>query len=163
MDPHDRPQRVEITVSARTVLLFLGICVVVALVLLSLGSLLSIMLAAVVALGLDPVVAGLVARGWKRGRAALVVFAGLFASVFALVLVTAGPVWSEIEDFVHELPTYWDQLQETNWFQDTTSTAGFDDKVREGLEKLARELPEAATTLLGAAGGGLGSLLSLVP
>ena len=40
--------------------------------------------AAVLGAGLDPVVGALVRRGWRRGRAALAVFAGLFASVFAL-------------------------------------------------------------------------------
>ena len=68
---------------------------------LSLGTLLSIFLAAVLALGLDPVVGALVRRGWKRGRAALVVFAGLFASVFALVVLAVGPVWDQIVEFVH--------------------------------------------------------------
>jgi predicted PurR-regulated permease PerM len=66
----------------------LGIAVLVALALISLGSLISIFLAAVLALGLDPVVGALVRRGWKRGRAALVVFAALFVSVFALVVLS---------------------------------------------------------------------------
>jgi len=160
--PPVRPQRVEIVIGVRTLLTVLVFALLVALAILSLGTLLSIFLAAVLALGLDPVVANLVRRGWKRGRAALVVFAGLFASVFALVLATAGPVWDEIVEFVHALPGYWDDLQETDWFQSAASTAGFDDRVREWLEKLARELPEAATTLLGAAGGVFGSVLSLV-
>ncbi len=43
-----------------------------------------------------------------------------------------------------------------------SSTAGFDDKVRTWLSDLAKELPEAASTLLGAAGGVFGSVLSLV-
>ena len=49
---------------------------VVALALLSLGTLISILLAAVLAFGLDPVVGNLVRRGWKRGPASLAVFAG---------------------------------------------------------------------------------------
>ena len=85
-----------------TVLACFGLLVVLAIV--SLGTLLSIFLAAVLALGLDPVVGALVRRGWGRGRAALVVFAALFASVFVLVLVTAGPVWDQIVEFVHSLP-----------------------------------------------------------
>ena len=56
------------------------------------------------ALGLDPIVGALVRRGWGRGRASLVVFAGLFASVLALVLLSVGPVWSEVEEFIRELP-----------------------------------------------------------
>lgn len=102
----DRPPalRVELVVSARTLVVLLAVGAIVALVLLSLGTLLSVFVAAVLALGLDPVVGALVRRGWRRGRAALAVFAGLGASVFAIVLVTAGPLWDQIVEFVHALP-----------------------------------------------------------
>ena len=106
MDPS--PQRVEIVVPVRTLLVLLGFGVLVVLAVLSVGTLLSIFLAAVIALGLDPIVGALVRRGWNRGRAALVVFAGLFLAVVAIVLVTAGPLWDEIVAFVNELPEYWE-------------------------------------------------------
>jgi predicted PurR-regulated permease PerM len=157
-----QPQRVEIVISWRTMATVLAFGLLVVLAILSLGTLLSIFLAAVIALGLDPIVASLVRRGWGRGRAALVVFAGVFASVTALVIVTAGPVWDEIKEFVASLPGMWQDLQETDWFQEISSTAGFDDKVAEGLRDLAAGLPEAASTLLGAAGSVFGSVLSLV-
>ena len=134
----------------------------VALAILSLGTLLSIFLAAVLALGLDPIVGALVRRGWKRGRAALVVFVSLFVAVFALVLVTAGPLWDQIVEFVESLPAFWDELQQEEWFQSLTSTADADDKIREGLKDLAAGLPDAANALLGIAGGIFGSVLSLV-
>jgi predicted PurR-regulated permease PerM len=156
------PQRVEVVIGVRTLLTLLAFAALIALALLSLGTLISIFLAAVLALGLDPVVGALVKRGWKRGRAALTVFAALFVAVFALVLVTAGPVWNEIVDFVHALPGYWDELQQKDWFQQIVSTAGADDKVRDLLRDLAEGLPEAATAVLGVAGGIFGSLLSLV-
>src|SRR4051794_41921431 len=74
------PQRVEIVIGARTLATLAAFGLLVALALLSLGTLISILLAAVLALGLDPIVAGLVARGWKRGRAALAVFGGVVAA-----------------------------------------------------------------------------------
>jgi predicted PurR-regulated permease PerM len=157
-----RPARVEVAITTRTLLQLLVFAVLVALALVSLGTLISILLAAVLALGLDPPVSALVRRGWKRGRAALSVFAGLFVAVFTLVLVTAGPVWEQIVDFVHELPTYWDELTLKPGFQDLVSTAGADDTVRKGLKELAAGLPDAASALLGIAGGVFGSLLSLV-
>ncbi len=156
------PQRVEIVVGARTLLTLLAFGALVALVLLSLGTLISIFLAAVIALGLDPVVGALVRRGWKRGPAALAVFAGLFVSVFALVLVAAGPVWNEIVEFVHSLPALWDEMQQQDWFKTLTSTAGADDTIRNALKDIAAGVPEAASALLGAAGGIFGSVLSLV-
>jgi predicted PurR-regulated permease PerM len=160
----DRPpaQRVEVVVPARTLLVLLAVGAIVALVLLSLGTLLSVFVAAVLALGLDPVVGALVRRGWGRGRAALAVFAGLFASVFAIVLVTAGPLWDQIVEFVHALPAYWDDLTNSAAFQDIVSTGGTDDAVRNVLKDLAAGLPDAATAVIGIAGGVFGSFLSLV-
>jgi predicted PurR-regulated permease PerM len=160
----DRPpaQRVEVVVSARTLLVLLAVGAIVALVLLSLGTLLSVFVAAVLALGLDPVVGALVRRGWGRGRAALVVFAGLFASVFAIVLVTAGPLWDQIVEFVNALPEYWDDLTNSAAFQNVVSTAGADDTVRNALKDLAAGLPDAATAVIGIAGGVFGSFLSLI-
>jgi predicted PurR-regulated permease PerM len=116
----------------------------------------------VIALGLDPPVGALVRRGWGRGRAALAVFAALFASVFVLVLVTAGPLWDQIVEFINELPAFWDELTEKPVFQDLVSSADADEKVRNALKELAEGLPDAASALLGIAGGVFGTFLSLV-
>jgi predicted PurR-regulated permease PerM len=160
----DRPptQRVEVAVPARTLVVLLAVGLMVVLVVASLGTLLSVFVAAVLALGLDPVVAALVRRGWRRGRAALAVFAGLFASVFAIVLVTAGPLWDQIKEFVDALPGYWDDLTNSAAFQNIVSTGGADDTVRKALKDLAAGLPDAATTLIGIAGGVFSSFLSLI-
>jgi predicted PurR-regulated permease PerM len=160
----ERPpsQRVEIIVPVRTLLVLLAFAGLVALAIVSLGTLLSIFLATVIALGLDPVVSAMVARGWRRGPASVVVFAALFIAVFVLVLLAAGPVWDEIVDFLHQLPELWNQLTQTDGFQQLISTAGADDTIRNALKNLAAGLPEAATTLLGFAGGAFGSILGLV-
>jgi predicted PurR-regulated permease PerM len=155
-------QRVEVTISVRTLLTLLAFAAIVVLGLLSLGTLISIVLAAVLAFGLDPVVAGLVARGWKRGPAALTVFTGLFAAVFVLVLVTAGPVWNEIVEFINAIPGYWEEISSKPAFQDLLSTADADSHIADLLKDLAAGLPDAASALLGLAGGVFGSVLSLV-
>jgi predicted PurR-regulated permease PerM len=155
-------QRVEIVVPVRTLLVLLLFGGLVALAIISLGTLLSIMVASVVALGLDPVVGALVRRGWKRGLASAAVIAGLFASVFVLVLVTAGPLWDEIVEFFESLPAFWDEITSKPWFEELTSTAGADDAIRNALKDLAAGLPEAASVVLGFAAGTFGSLLSLV-
>src|SRR3954464_2865007 len=156
------PPRVQIVVPVRTLLTLLAFGGVVALAILSLGTLLSIFVAAVLALGLDPVVARMVVRGWGRGRAAVAVFAALFAGVVAIVVVTAGPVWDEIQDFVRALPGYWDDITNLPAFQDAASSSGAHDQVQKWLQSLVSALPDAASTLLGAAGGVFGSILSLV-
>jgi predicted PurR-regulated permease PerM len=156
------PQRVELVVTWRTLATIAAFGFLVFLAIVSLGTLLSIFVAAVLALGIDPVVSALVKRGWGRGKASLLVFAATFVAVFVLFLLVLGPVWDQITDFVHQLPAMWDQVQQQDWFQKLISTGGADDKIREGLKNLASGLPEAATTLLGAAGGVFGSILSLV-
>ncbi len=153
---------VRVSVSVRTLLVLLAFGVVVALALLSLGTLISILLAAVLAFGLDPVVGNLVRRGWKRGPASLTVFAGVFVAFVVLVLVTAGPVWSEIVEFVNALPAMWDELSSKPAFQDILNTANADDTIANLLKELAAGLPDAASALLGVAGGIFGSVLSLV-
>jgi predicted PurR-regulated permease PerM len=160
----ERPpaQRVEIIVPARTMLVVLAVGAVAVLAFVSLGTLLSIFLATVIALGLDPLVTGLVRRGWRRGRAALAVFAALFAAVVAIAIITAGPVWDQIVAFVNELPELWDELTQTAVFQSFISTADADDTIRNALKDLAAGLPDAASALLGAAGGVFGSVLSLI-
>ena len=156
------PQRVEVVVGVRTLVVLLGFFALVALAILSLGKQISIFLAAVIALGLDPVVGALQRRGWKRGRAALTVFALMFLAVGALVVLAAGPVWDQIVEFVEAVPGYWDELSTSDGFQQIVSTAGADDTIKKALKDLAEGLPEAASALLGIAGGVFGSILALV-
>jgi predicted PurR-regulated permease PerM len=146
----------------RTLITLTAFGALVVLAILSLGTLLSIFLAAVLALGLDPLVAALVRRGWPRGRAALVVFAALFAGVGLIVFAAAAPVWNQVVDFVDKLPQYWDELTNSAGWEKVVSKLGADDDVHKALESLASALPGAATTLLGAAGTAFASVLSLV-
>jgi predicted PurR-regulated permease PerM len=156
------PKPVAVFIPLRTMVTVVVFGAVVALAVLSAGTLLSIFVAAVLALGLDPPVGALVARGWRRGRAALATFAALFLAIVAIVVVTAGPLWDQIIDFINELPAYWDEITQSDGFQQLVSTAGLDDTIRNALKDLAAGLPEAATTILGFAGGAFGSVLSLV-
>jgi predicted PurR-regulated permease PerM len=155
-------QRVELIVPVRTLLVLLGFAFLVVLAILSLGTLISIFLAAVLALGLDPIVTALTKRGWKRGPASLAVFAALFVAVVVLALLTAGPVWDQIVEFVNALPELWNQLTQTDGFQQLISTGGADDTIRNALKDLAAGLPDAASTILGVAGSAFGTVLSLV-
>ena len=111
MNDQSPKEQVEILVPVRTLLklgLFGGFVV---LVVVALDVLLSIFVAAVLAVGLDPVVGALVRRGWGRGRAALAVFAGLFVAVALIVLITVGPLWDQVREFVAEIPAYWQGIE----------------------------------------------------
>lgn len=156
------PSQVAIVIPLRTLVTITAFAAVVLLAILSAGTLMSIFVATVLALGLDPPVTALVRRGWPRGRAALATFATLFAAVVVIAFAAAAPLWGEITDFADQLPAYWDELTHTDGFQQLVSTAGADDQIRDALKNLAAGLPDAATTILGIAGGTFGSLLSLV-
>jgi predicted PurR-regulated permease PerM len=154
--------RVEVTVSVHTLLVLLAFGVLVALALLSLATLISILVAAVLALGLDPPVSALVRRGWGRTRAALCMFAAIFVAAVVLVLLVVGPVWQQIQEFVHQLPQYWEELTGKPGFKELTSTASADDTIRKALNDLASGLPDAANVIFGALGSAFGAVLSLV-
>jgi predicted PurR-regulated permease PerM len=155
-----RPQ-VELLIPWRTLLKLAVFGALVALTIVALDVLLSIFVAIVLALGLDPVVGALVERGWKRGRAALAVFAALFVAVALIVLITVGPLWDQVKDFVAQVPEYWEEISSSDAFE-TFVSSGSQEDVKAALEDLAAGLPEAASTLLGVAGGIFGSALSLV-
>lgn len=155
------PQRVVLIVPVRTLMVVLAFGAAVVLALVSLGTLLSIFVAGVLALGLDPVVGALVRRGWRRGPAAVAVFAALFLVVLLIVVITVGPLWDQVLAFARELPAYWDDLSNSKAFQNFVSSGG-QDTIRDALRSLAEGLPAAANTLLGVAGGVFGSVLSLV-
>ncbi len=153
--------RVEIVVPARTLVVLTVFGGVVALAILALGTLLSIFVAGVLALGLDPVVASLVRRGWGRGRAALFVFAMLFLIVVLIVLVTVSPLWDQVTEFVKQIPQYWEDLTNSAAFQKIVSS-GTQESVQSSIKDFVDGIPDAATTMLGVAGGLFGSVLSLV-
>jgi predicted PurR-regulated permease PerM len=155
-------QRVEIVVPARTLWTVLAFAVLVVLAILSLGTLLSILIAGVVALGLDPIVDALVRRrGWRRGRAGLFVYVALVLAVGVVVIITIRPLWDEVTNFVDRLPAYWDKIADTEPIKTLLSQ---DNKgsVHSALDSLLGDFPEAATTVLGVFGGVVGALLSLV-
>ena len=82
--------------------------------------------------------------------------------MFLIVVVTVGPLWDQVKEFVEMLPAYWDQLTQTRRLRDADHRRRRQDSVRSALEDLAKGLPDAANTLLGIAGGVFGSILSLV-
>jgi predicted PurR-regulated permease PerM len=161
MDHDPNPRQVELLVPVRTLLKLAIFGMLVAMAIVALDVLLSIFVAIVLALGLDPVVGTLVRRGWPRGRAALAVFGALFAGIALIVIVTVGPLWDQIREFAAELPAYWEQVSSSDAFEAFISDAAQED-VRAALQDVVQQMPDAATALLGVAGGVFGSVLSLV-
>ena len=154
--------KVEIVFSVPTVAKALGIFFGVLLVFLVRDALLSIALAAVLVLGLDPPTSALERRGWGRGKAALAVFAIIFTVIFVIVVWAVRPVWSEITEFVNALPGYVQEAKTSGILKDVDKGTEAFSKLQDVLKDAAKHLPEAAVNLLGAAAGALGSVFSLV-
>jgi predicted PurR-regulated permease PerM len=156
-----RAARVEIVVPIRTLIVIAGFAALATLAIAVQGVLLSIVVAAVLSLGLDPLVGALVARGWPRGRAAVLVFTSLLIAIALIVTVTVNPLWNEIRAFAGHLPGYWNQLVSNPTLKPLLSRVS-ERSVDSHLSTLAQEVPGAASTVLGLAGSAFSSLLSVV-
>ena len=162
--PHE-PQpapKVEIVVSVQTVVKALAIFFGIILVYIAQEAILSILLSAVMVLGLDPPVAALERRGWGRGRAALAVFAVIGLTLFIIVVWAVVPVWNEISQLIANLPSYIQDVRDSDVFKQIDDKTHVLEKLQSQLADLARKIPETAINLLGTAGSVVGSVFSLV-
>ena len=157
-----RSDQVEIVFSVPTVAKALGIFFGVILVFLVRDALLSIALAMVLILGLDPPTSALERRGWGRGKAAMFVFAVIAVILFVIVVWAVGPLWDAIEGFADDLPGYVDEAKDAAVLKDVDQSTDAFKKLESTLVDAAKDLPEAAINLLGAAGSLVGSVFGLV-
>jgi predicted PurR-regulated permease PerM len=155
-------QRVEVSVSTRSMAILVALVALIAIAIVLLDTLVSIAIALVFALALSIPVDALERRGVRRGLAAVLVFAAVFICVFILVAAIANPVYDEIRQFADALPGYVEDLENDSALQGLLEDTDLTQKVKDGLSDFAGELPSAASTLLGTAGGVFSSVLNLV-
>ena len=160
--PAARPTRTQITVSGATVLKGVLVALGIYLAIVASEVLLTIGLAVVFALGLDPLVTKLTARGWGRGKSALLVFAALFAVGSVLVIWVATPIWNEVQGLAANLPEYVQDLQDEPVFDQIAANTDVMEKVEGVAKDIAAAIPEAASALLGITGDLVGSVFSVV-
>jgi predicted PurR-regulated permease PerM len=162
--PADYPEarRVEIVFSAQTVVKALLLAVFVFLCVVAVDTLLAILLALVVALGLDPPVSALARRGLSRGTSALLVLSGLFVALAGIVIWAVSPVWEEIRKLVGDLPSYIQDLEDSPGFKELANNTDVVEKAKQLASDAAAKIPETASSLLGITGGLVGSALSVV-
>ena len=156
------PRRVEIVVSGATVLKAALVALAVVILIVANEVFLTILLSLVFALGLDPLVGWFTARGMGRGKAALLVFFLLFLAVFVIVVWTVTPVWNEIRGLVQDIPGYIEDLKDEPAFQQLHDNTDAVDKAQQVAVDAAKEIPKAASTLLGITGSVVGSVFSIV-
>jgi predicted PurR-regulated permease PerM len=156
------PRRVEIVVSGVTVLKAALVALAVVVLIVANEVFLTITLSLVFALGLDPLVGWFTGRGMGRGKAALLVFFLLFLAVFVIVVWTVTPVWNEIRGLVQDIPGYIEDLKDEPAFQQLHDNTDAVDKAQQVAVDAAKEIPKAASTLLGITGSVVGSVFSIV-
>ena len=155
-------RRIEVVVSVQTVVKALAIFFGVLLVYLAQEALLSIALSIVFVCGLDPPVRALERRGWGRARAALLVMGLLLLAVFVIIVWAVRPVWGQITEFVDNLPAYVQEAKTSGVLSEIDKGTEAFSKLQDLLVSAAKELPESAIHLLGAAAGIVGSVFGLV-
>ena len=162
--PHEPPSapKVEVVVSVQTVVKALAIFFGIILVYIAQEAILSILLSAVMVLGLDPPVTALERRGWGRGKAALMVFAVIALILFIIVVWAVVPVWNEISQLIRNLPSYIQDARDSDVVRQIDDKTQVLEKLQSALADLARKIPETAISLLGTAGSVVGSVFSLV-
>jgi predicted PurR-regulated permease PerM len=88
----------------------------------------------------------------SRGLAATVTVIGSALIVTVLAILLLAPLVGSVRDFLQELPTTVQQLQDSDelsgWFGDS----GAAENVQEGAGKVASKVPEAISSVLGIAG-----------
>ena len=161
-DERPATSRVEIVVSARTVALALAVLAFIVMIVAVQEALLSIALAIVFVLGLDPPVTALERRGWGRGKAALTVLGGIVAVVLVIVVWAAKPLWDEIVQLVGNIPGYIDEAQHNAPFKDIDKNSDAFKKLESVAADAAKSIPSSAANLLGALAGVVGTVFSLV-
>ena len=155
-------RQTEIVVSVATVVKALAIFFGVILVYLAQDALLSIALSIVFVCGLDPPVRALERRGWGRARAALLVMGLLLLAVFVIIVWAIGPVWDQITEFVDDLPAYVQEAKTSGVLSEIDKGTEAFSKLQDLLVGAAKELPESAIHLLGAAAEAVGQVFTLV-
>lgn len=153
--------KVEVVVSASTVVKALMIVVGILLTVIAKDAVLSILLALIFVLGLDPPVTALERRGWGRGKAAVAVFSVIVIGAAIIVIWAIAPLWSDIRDFAAHLPGYIDEVQKSPGFKQIEQHTAALGKIRTAFADAAQTLPNAAIGLLGAAGSLFGGVLTL--
>jgi predicted PurR-regulated permease PerM len=155
-------RRVEIVISGGTVLKAALVALGVFVLIVAHEVILTIGLALVFALGLDPAVTWFTKRGMGRGKAALLTFFLIFVAVSVIVIWAAAPIWNEVRHLVEDIPGYIDKLKDQPGFKELSDNTDVVDKAHSVASDAAKSIPKAASALLGLTGSLVGSALSVV-
>ena len=147
-----RPQRVELLLPVRTVLVVAAAVALMAAFIAIGSTFLLVFLGIFLALVFEnPVRVVMAKTGLSRGLAATVTVLGAALAVVVLALLLLVPLVGSIRDFLHDLPQTVEQLRESgelDWLGDT----GAGGNLQSGAEKVSVSVPDAISAVLGIGG-----------
>ena len=140
--PEPRPQRVEISISPRTVAGVLGTIAFVWAFVAARQAVLWIFIALFLAIVLATPVGWLEnRRGMKRGNAAILVVLGLFLLLALLAYLLVSPFVGAVRDLIEDLPTIVERIRASELFQDLDRRTNLGEELQARAELLAADLP----------------------
>jgi predicted PurR-regulated permease PerM len=123
------------------------------------STLLLVLIAAVLAIGLDPAVRRLERLHVKRGWAVVIIFLAVVAFIALFALLVIPPLIREVRELASDIPGYITRLQHSNgWFGDLERKY----HVSEKLKELTSRLPSIASASLGTILGITRSVASII-
>ena len=150
------PPRVEVTIATRTLVRVLVTLLAFGVLIAGLWQVRSVLtlivVAAFLALALNPIVTVLERRlGGRRGIAAALVILGVIILVGLIVAALVTPVYNEMRTLAARAPLLVDDLRAWGPFADLDARYDFLSRTRELAEQYADRLPAQASNLLGVA------------
>jgi predicted PurR-regulated permease PerM len=147
--------RIVVTVAAVSLLLYAVYLVRSILVL--------VLVAAFLAIGLDPAVRRLEGFGLKRGYAVAAIFVGMMGFIAAFLLAVVPPLVEQVTSFATNLPNYVDNLAESNpRIQDWIEDNDISNKLRDATKNAPSIIGGSLGDVLGIAGSVISSLFNLL-
>ena len=112
-----------------------------------------VLMAAVLAIGLDPAVRFIERRGGTRGRAVTMIFLGVLAVAILFASLVIPPLVSQVGQLADDIPGYVERFAERD---DAVGRYFQENDVAEKLQRFVKKLPETITgsfgTIVGVAG-----------
>lgn len=140
--PDPPPQRVEITISLRTITLVLGVVAFVWAFLAARQAVLWVFIALFLAIVLQTPVTWLEQRtGMRRGNAAMIVVLGVIGFLGTLAYLLVSPFVGAVRNLIEDLPTIVERIRASHLFQQIDQRTDLFDRLQERAQTLAAELP----------------------
>jgi predicted PurR-regulated permease PerM len=120
-----------------------------------------VLVAAFLAIGLDPAVAFLERKGLKRGLAVTAIFLAVLLAFVGFIAAVVPPLVDQVSTFATELPEYVDSLAQRNdRVAEFVRDNDIADRLREAIDQAPTQVSGSLGTVVGVAGSILGKLFN---